>query len=173
MITLEKELRGRILDIGGGGEGIIGRLYPNQVVAIDICQDELDEAPMGFEKILMDATQLKFEDNSFNHVTSFYTLMFMSAADQECAISEDARVLVNGGELHIWDCDILSAYPEPFCVDVTVCLPNENISATYGIIKTDTQNEISITKLCLHAGFVLVCQSRSKHGFYLRFKKAA
>ncbi len=171
MITLEKELNGRILDIGGGGEGIIGRLYTNQVVAIDIYQDELDEAPMGFEKILMDATQLKFEDNSFNHVTSFYTLMFMGAVDQERAISEAARVLVNGGELHIWDCDILSAYPEPFCVDVTVCLPNEYISTTYGIVKKDAQNEISITKLCLNAGFVLAYQNSSKYGFYLRFKK--
>ena len=171
MITLKKEINGRILDIGGGGEGIIGRLYTNQVVAIDIYQDELDEAPIGFEKILMDATQLKFKDKSFDHVTSFYTLMFMGAADQERAISEAARVLVNGGELHIWDCNILSAYPEPFCVDVTVCLPNEYISTTHGIVKKEAQNEISITKLCLKAGFVLSYKNCSKYGFYLRFKK--
>lgn len=171
MLTLHKELNGKILDVGGGGEGIIGRLYTNQVVAIDIRQDELDEAPTGFEKILMDATHLEFKDNSFDHVTSFYSLMFMSAEDQKKAISEAERVLVNGGELHIWDCDILSAYPEPFCVDVTVCLPNEHISTTYGVVKKDAQNEISITKLCLNAGFVLARQTSSKYGFYLRFKK--
>ena len=171
MITLNKEFNGKILDIGGGGEGVIGRLYTNQVVAIDIRQDELDEAPPGFEKILMDATHLKFSDNSFDHVTSFYSLMFMSAEDQKSAISEAARVLVNGGELHIWDCNIPSAYPEPFCVDVTVSLPNEHISTTYGVVKRDTQNALSITNLCLKAGLVLACQNRSQNSFYLRFKK--
>ena len=40
MIELKKELNGRILDIGGGGEGIIGRLYREQVVAIDNRQEE-------------------------------------------------------------------------------------------------------------------------------------
>ena len=171
MITLNKELDGRILDIGGGGDGVIGRLYTNQVVAIDIRQDELDEAPIGFEKIVMDATHLEFNDNSFDHVTSFYTLMFMSAEEQKRAISEATRVLVKGGDLHIWDCDILSAYPEPFFVDVAVQLPNEHISTTYGVGKMDAQDETSITELCLNAGLVLVSQNRGKYGFYLRFKK--
>ena len=171
MITLNKELDGRILDIGGGGDGVIGRLYTNQVVAIDIRQDELDEAPIGFEKIVMDATHLEFNDNSFDHVTSFYTLMFMSTEEQKRAISEATRVLVKGGDLHIWDCDILSAYPEPFFVDVAVQLPNEHISTTYGVGKMDAQDETSITELCLNAGLVLVSQNRGKYGFYLRFKK--
>ena len=171
MITLNKELNGKILDLGGGGEGIIGRLYTNQVVAIDIHQEELDETPIGFEKILMDATHLEFQDNSFDHVTSFYTLMFMSTEDQKRAISEATRVLVKGGELHVWDCEIRSAYPEPFCVDVAVQLPDERIYTTYGIVKTDVQDEFGITELCLKAGLKLVFQNRSQYGFYLRFKK--
>ena len=170
MLTLNRELNGKILDIGGGGEGVIGRLYKSQVVAIDILQDELDEAPTGFEKILMDATRLDFNDNSFDHITSFYTLMFMSAEDQKRTISEAARVLANG-EVHIWDCDILSAYPEPFCVDVAIQLPDEHIFTTYGIVKKDTQDKLSITELCLEAGLILVCQNSSKYGFHLRFKK--
>ena len=44
MIKLQADLRGSILDIGGGGEGVIGRLYGRQVVAIDNRQEELDEA---------------------------------------------------------------------------------------------------------------------------------
>ena len=37
------------LDLGGGGEGVIGRIYREWVVAIDTRQDELDEAPDGIE----------------------------------------------------------------------------------------------------------------------------
>ncbi len=55
MIRLIKELDGKILDMGGGGEGVIGRLYREQVTAIDNCQEELDVAPGGYEKICMDA----------------------------------------------------------------------------------------------------------------------
>ena len=171
MITLEKELNGRILDIGGGGEGIIGRLYTDQVVAIDIRQSELDEAPMGFEKILMDATDLKFNDNSFDHVTSFYTLMFMDSEDQKSAVLEATRVLKNHGELHIWDCDILSAYPEPFCVDVLVQLPDKYISTTYGVGKMGSQDEKGIVEMCSNSGLILVAKECSKYGFYLRFRK--
>ena len=147
MVVLDKKLNGKILDIGGGGEGIIGRLYTEQVIAIDVRQDELDEAPTGFEKLLMDATQLKFKDGSFDHVTSFYTLMFMDTEDQKSAILEVTRVLKNHGELHIWDCDILSAYPEPFCVDVSVQLPDKYISTTYGVGKMGSQNETSIVEM--------------------------
>lgn len=171
MVVLDKKLNGKILDIGGGGEGIIGRLYTEQVIAIDVRQDELDEAPTGFEKLLMDATQLKFKDGSFDHVTSFYTLMFMSSEDQKSAVSEAARVLKNGGELHIWDCEIRSAYPEPFCVDVTVQLPDECISTTYGVGKMDSQDEKSLVKMCLNSGLKLVAKKNSGCGFYLCFRK--
>ena len=171
MISLDKELNGKILDIGGGGEGVIGRLYTDQVVAIDIRQDELDEAPTLFEKIIMDATDLKFKDNSFDHVTSFYTLMFMNTDDQKSAISEAARVLKNHGELHIWDCDILSAYPEPFCLDVSVQLPNEYISTTYGVVKMGSQDEKDIIEMCLKSGLILVAKKHSKYGFYMCFRK--
>ena len=51
---------GYILDIGGGGEGIIGQMKPAQVIAIDLSKRELDEAPAGPLKIVMDAANLKF-----------------------------------------------------------------------------------------------------------------
>ena len=40
------ELSGRILDIGGGGEGIIGLLKGERVVAIDRREAELKGAPL-------------------------------------------------------------------------------------------------------------------------------
>ena len=50
MIILRKELKGSILNIGGGREAFIGRTYGEQVVVIDKSQEELDEAPSGFKK---------------------------------------------------------------------------------------------------------------------------
>ena len=92
-INLKKELNGNILDIGGGGEGIIGRLYTNHVISIDNRQDELDEAPDFCNKILMDATNLNFKENSFDVVTFFYSLMYMNEETKKKAIFESFRVL--------------------------------------------------------------------------------
>lgn len=171
MITLNKELSGKILDIGGGGEGIIGRLYREQVTAIDNRQEELDEAPEGYEKVLMDATALQYPDSSFDQVTSFFTLMFMTAEEQKRTIMEAARVLKSGGGIHIWDCSIASAYPEPFCVDVEILLPTEHIFTTYGVGKSDSQDQNSIKQICLDAGLLLVAESIWDDCFYLRFIK--
>lgn len=171
MIQLTKEFAGRILDIGGGGEGVIGRLYREQVIAIDNRQEELDEAPAGFAKVLMDATELKFPGASFDHVTFFFTLMFMNAEEQRSSLLEAARVLKTDGELHIWDCDIAAAYPEPFCIDVEVQLPVERISTTYGVGKLDAQSHASISRICTDAGLRIVRKSMGKDGFYLRCKK--
>ena len=171
MLILNKELSGNILDIGGGGEGIIGRLYQSQVIAIDHRQEELDEAPGGFEKIRMDATDLHFPASSFEHVTFFFTLMFMDADVQGKAIKEAARVLIPGGLLHIWDCDIQSAYPEPFCISLEIQLPGERISTTYGVGKLGTQNESSISGLCVEAELIPVTQQTGPDGFHMVWQK--
>lgn len=173
MIPLHRELDGRILDIGGGGEGIIGRLYRSQVVAIDNRQEELEEAPDGFQKVLMDVTDLQYADGSFDHVTSFFSLMFMSECEQRQAIREAARVLKEGGKLHIWDCDIISAYPEPFCVDLEIHLPKESISTTYGVGKLDPQSAASIQELCTDAGLELAEKTVEADWFHFVFQKPA
>ncbi|MGM9680844.1 MAG: class I SAM-dependent methyltransferase [Eubacteriales bacterium] len=170
VLHLLKELSGNILDIGGGGEGIIGRLYREQVTAIDNRQEELDEAPNVCKKVLMDATDLKYEANSFDNVTFFFTLMFMQKEEQRKAIGEATRVLKSGGEIHIWDCNIVSAYPVPFCVDVVVQMPHETINTTYGIGKLDSQDMRSIIKMCEDEGLTLNDQQNDEY-FYLKMKK--
>ena len=52
--------QGFILDIGGGGEGVIGQLKGAQIVAIDMFPRELEGTPAGPLKIIMDARELKF-----------------------------------------------------------------------------------------------------------------
>lgn len=94
---------GYILDIGGGGEGIIGQMKPAQVIAIDLSKRELEDAPAGPLKIVMDATDLKFLDASFDTVTAFFSLMYMRPEIQRRVFTETFRVLTRGGRWIIWE----------------------------------------------------------------------
>lgn len=170
-INLQKNLTGSILDIGGGGEGVIGRIYGAQVIAIDNRQEELDEAPSGFEKRLMDASALAFADGVFDHATSFFTFMFMDSDTQRAAIREAARVLKPHGHLHIWDAEIESAYPVPFCIDLCVDAAGQSLHTTYGIGKLDVQSAESLRLFCLESGLVPLRQETMGDCFYLIFEK--
>ena len=129
-LQLQKELAGTILDLGGGGEGVIGRLYQSQVTAIDNRQEELDEAPQGFAKLCMDATGLSFGNASFDHATAFYFFMYLPANAHFTALQEAYRVLKKGGTLHIWDAEIEKA--DPFLVDLEIDVGGQSITTTYG-----------------------------------------
>lgn len=124
-----------VLDIGGGGEGIIGRLMPSQVVAIDLYKRELEDSPAGPLKIVMDATDLKFLDASFDTVTAFYSLMYMKAEIQKKVFAEVARVLKPGGRWLIWDAAIPTAVDSDTKGPVFYFefkLPKETVRTGYG-----------------------------------------
>ncbi len=172
-IRLQENLQGRILDVGGGGEGMIGRRYGSQVLAIDLRQEELDEAPDGFEKQVMDACDLAFEAEQFDHVTFFYSLMYMDVRTQKQALAEAARVLKPGGRLHLWDCDIPQAYPEPFVVDLEVILPTERIHTSYGIVSLLSNHTAdSVRPFCTDCGLIPETETSGDGQFAMVFQKA-
>lgn len=172
-IQLDDSLKGRILDIGGGGEGVIGQIYRQQVTAIDNCQEELDEAPDVCDKVLMDATSLRFQACEFDHVTAFYSLMYMREEEQRKAIQEAHRVLKDGGLLHIWDTAISSAYPDPFAVSLDIDANGIGIHTVYGVVKTDVQDVELFADMCQEAGMTLVRKTMENNQFYLQFSKGA
>lgn len=171
MIELKRELAGPILDVGGGGEGVIGQLYGRLVVAIDNSKEELDEAPDGFVKLVMDASAMTFNSDSFESATFFYSLMFMDEAVQQAAICEAARVIKPNGEIHIWDCRIDSAYPNPFCIDVDALLPDRRIKTTYGVIKSGSQSIKTVCGLCEAAGLRIDAAKTDDLHFYIKCRK--
>lgn len=132
------ESSGYVLDLGGGGEGIIGKLKGADVVAIDTSAPELEEAPDGPLKIVMDATELNFLDGTFNTVTAFFTLMYVRGEGQQRRVFEEAfRVLAPGGRFLIWDVRFppreepqkdIGAFP------LLIHLPGESIQTGYGTL---------------------------------------
>ncbi len=127
---------GYILDVGGGGEGIIGRLKGSGVVSIDCREGELKEAPDGPLKIVMDARQLNFLDNTFSAATAFFSLMYFDKTeDIQAAFAELYRVLKDGGLFYLWDVNIKErpeTEKEIFAVRLR-CFVNEHVCETaYG-----------------------------------------
>ena len=171
------ETEGYILDIGGGGEGVIGRLKGRDVVDIDIRKDELEEAVVGPLKIIMDARDLKFLDESFNTATAFFSLMYVKSQEDQQKILEEAwRVLKPGGYLHVWDVD-LSENPktdkELYIVLLSYVVGDKEIGTGYGQRWPDeSRGEKYYLTLAKASGFQHISTERNKHIFYMLFQKA-
>ncbi len=128
---------GWILDLFAGGEGVIGQLMGERVVAIDASRQELEEAPAGPLKVVMDARRLQFLDGTFSVATSFFGFLYMADDDLPAVFAEVYRVLAPGGRFHIWDCRI-PARPSAG-KDIALChvraqLPHRVIATGYGAI---------------------------------------
>jgi len=134
-IDLSKiSFKGKILDIGGGGEGIIGQINGENTIAIDPLKEELEEAASGPVKIVMNAKDLLFIDHSFETVTSFFTFMYIPNIDHLRVFEEIYRVLKLDGEFIMWDVKIpQNINNEPvFIIFLEIALPNKKVFTGYG-----------------------------------------
>ncbi len=171
-IIIEKnDFIGKILDVGGGGEGIMGKVYGEQAVCIDKLQDELDETKNEAEKIVMDACDLKFDDESFERISFFYTLMYMDNNHKAKALNEAYRVLNKNGHLEIWDTPIPEyngGTKDVFITHLEVDIPDETIKTAYGVgIKDKKQSYESISYILSSFGLKIVNKSLAKNAFYI------
>ena len=148
---------GPVLDLGGGGEGVIGVLKGDRVIAIDPNRRELEDAPEGPLKIVMDARDLQFLDATFDTVTAFFTLMYVKGEDHKIVFREVHRVLRPGGRFLIWDVLIPERSDETKDIAVfpfRFVLPREEIKTGYGIRWPEGDRDLShFTELAETTGF--------------------
>jgi SAM-dependent methyltransferase len=170
--------RGLILDIGGGGEGVIGQLKGRQVIAIDINKRELEDAPVGpLLKIVMDARDLKFLDGSFATATVFFTFMYIDPADHEKVFRELHRVLASGARLLIWDVVFPRLEDKKKTVAIfpfTLKLPDREINTGYGVHIPATEQRLAhFEELARKTGFTAVSKKIAQQWFFLELAKPA
>ncbi len=166
------ETKGLILDIGGGGEGIIGRLNGKQVVAIDTSERELAETKNESLKIVMDATDLKFLPGSFDFCTAFFSLMYIPKSMHPKVFEEARRVLKDRGQFFLWDICIPATEKEyrQFIVPLRVQLPDQMVETGYGV-GWQTQDISHFKELAGKHGFKIAEEWSKGEVFHLRMLK--
>ncbi len=105
-ISLKRfEKEGLILDIGGGGEGLVSRIERERVCAVDIRMSEIREAQIHNAPanwLVADGRHLSFKTGSFDVVTLWFSLGYMSEWIVKREVLEEARrVLKTRGILSI------------------------------------------------------------------------
>ena len=81
------------------------------------------------------------------------------------------RVLKAGKWMHIWDCDIRSAYPEPFVIDLDIKSGTHKIHTAYGIVKRDAQSSESVVHLLESAGLRIESLQEKDGQFHIQCRK--
>jgi ubiquinone/menaquinone biosynthesis C-methylase UbiE len=170
------EAPGYILDIGGGGEGIIGILKGEKVIAIDPQKEELEEAAEGPLKIIMDARDLQFLDGTFDTATAFFSLMYIKTrADYGRVFGEVFRVLKAGGRFLIWDVNVPQRMDEKrdiFVVPLLVKVNDKEIETGYGQPWPEEAHDLGFyLDLAEESGFQVVKQQKNERVFFLQLQK--
>jgi len=175
IIVKDFDASGLILDIGGGGEGIIGQMKGKQVVAIDPSRRELDGITEGPLKIVMDAGDMLFLDHSFDVVTSFFTLMYIKGSEHEKVFEEVFRVLVSGGWFLIWDVDLpqcLNQEKDTVAFYLNIKSPDREIETGYGTKWPERIQGLPYYKeIAERVGFIASDFKESGRVFYLELQK--
>lgn len=164
--------QGRVIDIGGGGEGVIAQAGGARVVAVDKLFSEIMEARDNAKDALWltaDATALPFDNERFDNATAFFSCMYMPEAVKEKVFADARRVLKPGGEFWIWDVP-MRANGKVIAIFLQAHLPNgKKVNTGYGVRAKDQSIE-RFGQLLQAAGFEWQVAEKQKHWFLIKAK---
>jgi len=146
-----------ILDIGGGGEGLVSRIGGKRVCAMDyrlseILEAKIHEPPANW--LVADAKSLPFRNGSFDMVTLWFSLGYMTGwTTKECIMAQSFGALKRGGDLSIYACRV-DCREERFIFNALFILPDGTVSKVgYGVQGNQGQTIESVCTLLERVGF--------------------
>jgi ubiquinone/menaquinone biosynthesis C-methylase UbiE len=173
-IVIQEVPKGRVIDIGGGGEGVIAQAGGVSVFPIDKYKSEILEARGNAPDVswmVADATALPCQSECFDNATAFFSCMYMSNDIKEKVFRETLRVLKPGGEFWVWDTPI-STRSKTFAIRLRVDFHEmPTINTVFGV-KTKDQNATSICRLLEKAKFTPEIITDRKHWFLIKARRA-
>ncbi len=163
---------GHIIDVGGGGEGLVSRIGGAQVCAVDIDMNKIREAQIhGFSSqwLLADAQTLPLKDASFDTATLWFSLGFIrdwSAKEQ--VVDEVVRVLKPEGLISILGATI-DCLEDRFLLKAQFSFADGTISRmSYGLAGRQNQTIESVTEILRRAGLAVL--SAEDNAFWFRIE---
>ncbi|MHA2339596.1 MAG: class I SAM-dependent methyltransferase [Candidatus Hodarchaeales archaeon] len=164
---------GKIIDIGGGGEGIIAQIGGKNVTVIDRSQNEIDEAKdkaPDAKWVVADSRDLPQNIGSFDNATAFFSGMYMINSDKKKTFQEVAKIIPLGGELWIWDA-VISLKKEKFLIMMKVTLPNQKLINTGYGVKAKLQNINEYENMLSSTGFQVIDKDIHEYWLFIKAKK--
>jgi ubiquinone/menaquinone biosynthesis C-methylase UbiE len=147
-----------ILDIGGGGEGLVSRIGGRQIFAVDYRMSKILEArihnpPANW--FVSDAQFLPFHRNSFDMATLWFSLGYMKDwAIKERVLSQAFEAIKKNGKLSILASRI-DCKEKRFIFNALFALPDGTVTKVgYGVHGNQEQTLDRVCSLLRKVGFV-------------------
>ena len=173
---LEKLPReGLIIDIGGGGEGLVSQIETSRVCAVDINLNKIREALIHghvSQWILSDGRRLSIKDESFSVATIWFSLGYVRDwASKAQVLSEAARVLEHSGHISILGAKISCSEPK-FVLRAHFHFPDGSVSQmSYGMSGGQKQDSQTVFKLLQELDYSDISCRDNEHWFRIEAKK--
>ena len=172
-VVIQRMPAGRVIDIGGGGEGVIAQAGGAGVVAIDRYMSEIHEAKgkaTQAEWMVADATQLPYKNHCLDSATAFFSCMYMTDDVKQKVFREAGRVLKRDGEFWIWDAQIVPR-GKVFAIRLRIDVRDERtINTVYGVMAKE-QSAAGIAGLLWEAGFESETITNRRHWFLIKARR--